>query len=165
MIGSTSIGWPGAFLPDAGAERVFKGGRIPTAAGSGGINGTAERIEGGYRVTGHYLFASGARHADWLLGGAPVVNGEPGDVIMFVVPAEDATIHLDTWDVAGLKGSGSCDFSVTDLFIPDELTWSRTALVQGTPNRGGPIFGSACRRSRPTSTRRSRSEPGGAPSS
>jgi alkylation response protein AidB-like acyl-CoA dehydrogenase len=140
MIGATSIGWPGAFLPQAGIDIVFKGGRIPTAAGSGGIGGTAERVEGGYKVTGRYAFASGARHAEWLIGGAPVVNGNEGEIIMFVVPVADATVHLDSWDVTGLRGSGSCDFSVNDCFLPSEYTWDRSKLIQGTPERGGPIF-------------------------
>jgi alkylation response protein AidB-like acyl-CoA dehydrogenase len=142
MIGATSAGWPGAYLPDAGAEIVFKDGRVPTVAGVGGISGTAEVVEGGYKVTGRFPFASGALHAEWLIAGAPVqrVEGEPPELRMFVLPADQATIHRDSWNVAGLKGTGSCDFSTDQLFVPDALTWDRGIMTRGEPERGGAIF-------------------------
>jgi alkylation response protein AidB-like acyl-CoA dehydrogenase len=143
MIGATSIGWPGAFLPEAGVRRMFSHtGRLPRAAGIGGVAGTAVPVDGGYRITGRYPFSSGIRHAEWVIGAAPVVGGEDGppEARGFVVPIEDATVDLDSWHVAGLKGSGSHDFSVEDLFVPAEMTWDRTIMMNGTPERGGAIF-------------------------
>jgi alkylation response protein AidB-like acyl-CoA dehydrogenase len=142
MIGATSVGWPGAFLPNAGVARVFAGGRVPTCAGSGGVLGTAEEAPGGYRVTGRFPFASGIRHAEWLIGGARIArgDGEPSAERFFVIPAGDAVLHEDTWDVAGLRGTGSNDFSVTGLFVPSEMTWDRGIMMRGEPERGGPIF-------------------------
>jgi alkylation response protein AidB-like acyl-CoA dehydrogenase len=143
MIGATSVGWPGAFLPKAGMRRVFgDADRLPTAAGIGGISGTAVPVEGGYRVTGRFAFSSGIRHAEWLLAGAPIARGEdaPAEARTFVVPAEKATVHLDSWHVAGLKGSGSHDFSLEDVFVPEEMSWDRSIMMTGTPERGGAIF-------------------------
>jgi indole-3-acetate monooxygenase len=143
MIGATSIGWPGAYLPEAGVRRIFAGReRLPTAAGIGGIAGTAVPVEGGHRVTGRFAFSSGIQHAQWLIAGAPVVGQDdpPPESRMFVVPAEQATVHMDSWHVAGLKGSGSHDFSLDDVFVPEEMSWDRTIMATGRPERGGPIF-------------------------
>jgi alkylation response protein AidB-like acyl-CoA dehydrogenase len=141
MIGATSIGWPGAFLPQAGIDVVFKDGRVPTCAGIGGATGRAEPVEGGYVLTGRFAFASGIRHAEWLIAGAPVTrDGEPAEIRTFVLPAKDAIIHLDSWDVVGLKGSGSNDFSTDNLFVPESMCWDRGIMARGEPERGGPIF-------------------------
>ena len=143
MIGATSIGWPGAYLPEAGMRKVFgDGGRLPTAAGSGGVSGSAVAVDGGYRVTGRYPFGSGIRHAGWVIAGAPVSRGDDGppEARTFVVPIDEVTVHLDSWHVAGLKGTGSCDFSFEDVFVPSEMSWDRTIMANGRQERGGPIF-------------------------
>jgi alkylation response protein AidB-like acyl-CoA dehydrogenase len=143
MIGGTSIGWPGAYLPDAGAERVFGGTtRIPTAAGVGGVSGTATVVDGGYRVSGRFPFASGIRHAEWVIAGAPVNRGDdaPPEARTFIVPIEEAIVHLDSWNVSGLRGTGSCDFTLDDVFVPEEMSWDRKIMANGLPERGGPIF-------------------------
>jgi alkylation response protein AidB-like acyl-CoA dehydrogenase len=77
-----------------------------------------------------------------LIGAAPVVRDDdsPPEARGFVVPVVDATVHLDSWHVAGLKGSGSHDFSVDDVFVPAEMTWDRAIMMNGTPERGGAIF-------------------------
>lgn len=141
MICATSVGWPGAFLPQAGIDTLFAGGRVPLVAGSGGVGGRAEVVDGGYRVQGRYPFASGARHADYLIAGAPIVrDGEPAEMRSFVVPVDQATIHLESWDVAGLRGTGSCDFSLNDVFVPEAQSWDRAIMAGGKQERGGPIF-------------------------
>jgi alkylation response protein AidB-like acyl-CoA dehydrogenase len=146
MIGATSIGWTGAFLPDEAIAQIFAGGRIPLAAGIGGVSGTAVPVEGGYRLTGTFAFASGIPHAEWLIASARIVREDadtgpdaPPEVRTFVVAKRDATVH-DDWQVAGLKGSGSNTFSTDDLFVPQAFTYDRQALAQGRPERGGPIF-------------------------
>jgi alkylation response protein AidB-like acyl-CoA dehydrogenase len=142
MIGATSVGWPGAYLPDRGIEEMFKDGRIPTVAGSGGVSGTAELVDGGHLLSGRFAFSSGAPHAEWLIGGAPVQlkEGEPPQMRTFVVPAADAVIHFDSWNVSGLKGTGSCDFSTDRLFVPEYMSWDRGIMARGEPVRGGAIF-------------------------
>ena len=143
MIGATSIGWPGAYLPETGVRRVFsRTDPLPAAAGIGGVAGTAVPVEGGYRVTGRFPFSSGIHHAQWLLAGAPVVRGQdaPAESRMFVVPSEEAELHADSWHVAGLKGSGSHDFSLQDVFVREDMSWDRAIMSNGLPERGGPIF-------------------------
>jgi alkylation response protein AidB-like acyl-CoA dehydrogenase len=53
-----------------------------------------------------------------------------------MAPAADVTIH-DTWHVAGLKGTGSCDFSLADCFVPEGFTFDSQAMQ---PQRGGPLY-------------------------
>jgi alkylation response protein AidB-like acyl-CoA dehydrogenase len=142
MIGATSVGWPGAYLPDAAVEVIFAGGQVPHFAGTGGIGGNAVAVPGGYRLTGRFPFSSGIRFADWLIAGSRVqrAEGEPPEGRFFAFPVSDATVDEDSWDVAGLKGSSSNDFSVEDLFVPEEFSWDRGLLVRGQPARGGPIL-------------------------
>jgi alkylation response protein AidB-like acyl-CoA dehydrogenase len=141
MIGATSIGWPGAFLPDSAIELIFAGGRIPTCAGIGGVTGSAVAVEGGYKLTGRFAFASGIRHAEWLIAGARIATDgdEPPEERMFTFPYDESYV-LDNWDVAGLRGTGSNDFEVSDLFVPADFTWGRTEMANGAVCRGGPIY-------------------------
>ncbi len=138
MIGATSIGEPGAFLPDEAVAQVFAGGRVPTAACGLVPTGRAAPVDGGFRLTGRWPFASGIRHAEWIAATA-FVDREPGapeERRVFVVPAAAIRVH-DNWQVAGLEGTGSCDFSASELFVPEAFTWNR---LEARPRRGGPIY-------------------------
>jgi alkylation response protein AidB-like acyl-CoA dehydrogenase len=56
---------------------------------------------------------------------------------MFVVPVSAVTLH-DNWQgVAGLRGTGSCDISLADHFVPEAFTWDR---IRAEPRRGGPLY-------------------------
>jgi len=101
---------------------------IPRAiiAGSVAPTGQIQRTDDGYRLAGRWPFGSGCQQADiFILGamlfekGAPVIakNGIP-EMMEVAVPAADVKI-LDTWRVAGLRGTGSHDFSVDNLFVAD----------------------------------------------
>lgn len=87
--------------------------------------GQARRVDGGYRVTGRWQFGSGCRHADYLVGGCLILDGDemvfgPDGLPEFMVvwlPKDDVTIH-DTWYTTGLAGSGSNDYSADDVFVP-----------------------------------------------
>jgi 3-hydroxy-9,10-secoandrosta-1,3,5(10)-triene-9,17-dione monooxygenase len=87
--------------------------------------GKAVRVSGGYTVTGRWNWASGIMNADWIMAAAVVekvpANSEPPEVILAIFPAEDATVH-DVWHMSGMCGTGSNDFSVIDLFIPEHRT-------------------------------------------
>ena len=78
--------------------------------------GTAVPVEGGFRLSGQWAYASGCQHADWALLGAAAGPPPEGDYLM-LVPKRDFAI-LDTWHVAGLKATGSHDVVVKDAFIP-----------------------------------------------
>ena len=138
MIGATAIGRPGAFLPDEAIAEMFAGGRIPTAATATSISGKAIPVEGGYILTGRWPFASGVRHAEWMVAGAavPARDDTEDSSLTLVYPVAEGHIH-DNWHVMGLEGSGSNDISVKDLFVPAAFTWE-TAMWK--PRRGDAIY-------------------------
>ena len=142
MIGAMTAALAGGYLPDAGAGRVFAPDASPLFAGAVAPAGTAERVDGGYRIRGRWPFGSGVRHADWVLTSAVIVptstapTGAPPEMISFVVPIADVVTH-DTWHVAGLKGTGSDDYSINGAFVADDETYSFPAAA---PRRGGALF-------------------------
>jgi alkylation response protein AidB-like acyl-CoA dehydrogenase len=138
MIGSTSIGLLGAYLPDEAIEQIFPGGKIPRAAAVTIPAGKAAPVDGGYNVSGRWPFASGSRHAHWLAGGGrvPSDGDAPPVYRMFAFPAEAAELQ-DNWHVSGLQGTGSCDFVLPERFIPAAFAWD---FLAGPPHRGGPLY-------------------------
>ena len=138
MIGAASVANIAAFLPDEAIQELFVDGRPPTAAGAFTPSGKTTPVGGGFRVTGRWAFGSGVRHSQWISAGAWVVDNDQSNShqIRLVFPSTDATIH-DNWKVMGLQGTGSCDYSVSDLFMPQRFTWD---VDQDKPRRGGPYF-------------------------
>jgi alkylation response protein AidB-like acyl-CoA dehydrogenase len=144
MVGATAIASLGTFLPQAWLDLVFRDGRIPTAAISFFPAGRATREGSGFRVNGRWRFGSGVRHAEWVVGGTVVEgtdeeNGGRPIVMFSAFPISDVTIH-DNWrGVTGLRGTGSCDFSVENRYLPKELSfvWD---LLEPKPARGGPSY-------------------------
>jgi alkylation response protein AidB-like acyl-CoA dehydrogenase len=137
MVGATAIAWPGAFLADDAVDEVFAANRIPLAAVAVQPAGTALKTAGGYRVSGRWSFASGIRHADWIVAGASLP--QPTGVartVMVVLPQRDVTIQND-WDSVGLRGTGSASFVVDDVFVRDGFSWS---FPYARPRRGGALF-------------------------
>jgi len=99
MVGNGTTGFLAGSLPDEGVREIFvPGGQLPIIAGQFVPRGTAMRVEGGYRVSGTWSFASGITHANWAAGGCRV---DDGDIRLFCIPKEEANV-LDTWHVAGL---------------------------------------------------------------
>jgi alkylation response protein AidB-like acyl-CoA dehydrogenase len=108
--------------------RVRGGGRLILAMSLGRLGGKAVRVDGGYRVTGRWPFASGSPFATWLggmsvvsdSGGSPVLDagGQP-QRLLAIWPSDQARL-IDTWDGLGLRGTGSGDFEVSGLFVPDD---------------------------------------------
>ncbi|MPZ56653.1 MAG: hypothetical protein GEU91_09205 [Rhizobiales bacterium] len=141
MVGATGIASLGTFLPPAGIGKVFKDGKIPTASISFFPAGRAVREGKGYRVNGRWRFNSGIRHAEWVLGGTVVEGTEAENggapIVMFsVFPAADVTLYDNWGGVVGLKGTGSCDFSVENYELSPDFTfvWD---LLAPKPLRGG----------------------------
>ncbi len=81
--------------------------------------GHAERDGHGFRLSGHWKFSSGIDACDWcMLGGiASSAEGELPQYYVFLVPKADYKI-IDTWHVAGLRGTGSKDVEVSEIFVP-----------------------------------------------
>ncbi len=119
----------GAFLPDAVSEQIF--GSDPEIVLGGALFplGTATVCDGGYRVSGRWSYASGCHHCTWLLGGCMVLDngqrrlsGEALEMRIVYVPRRQATIVADSWQVSGLAGTGSNDFTLEAVFVPEEHT-------------------------------------------
>ena len=140
MIGAGCGGLAGGWLPEAGAWRVFGPERPPPViAGQLQPRGTGRPVPGGYAVTGRWSFASGIAHANFLIGAFRAEGGTAADdgprIVVFVVPKDHAEV-IDNWHAAGLQGTGSMDFTVTDVLVPAEMTYDLgTAAV-----RGGDLF-------------------------
>lgn len=122
-----------AYLEPAVAARVFGDPRAILAWGSGPA-GRAVAVDGGYRVSGSWGFASGGRHATWFGAHTPVFEPDGAtprrrrdggqEVRTVLFPASRATL-VDVWNVIGLRGTGSDTYAVTDLFVPAEETLVR----------------------------------------
>jgi alkylation response protein AidB-like acyl-CoA dehydrogenase len=126
----------GAYLPADTARRLFADS-VPPMAGSLLPKGTAEPVPGGYRVKGRWPYGSGIHHADWVAAGV-LVPGQPGPAggRFVLLPRSQVTIH-DNWQVAGLRGSGSSDYSIEDQFVPQEMTLHLTEVFMGNAVTGG----------------------------
>lgn len=135
FVGSGTLSLMAAWMADEGIADFLVDGRLPRTAGGVAANGRAEPVEGGYRLTGRWPFASGSEHAEWLGGLAYVGESDPPVTLGFSFPKEQATLH-GNWDVNALKGTGSQDMSVTDLFVPERHTYDNMAPSA----RGGPIY-------------------------
>ncbi|RLK53895.1 acyl-CoA dehydrogenase family protein [Actinokineospora cianjurensis] len=130
MIGSDT-GLYAGFLDRPVAERMFPSLDMVTA-GLLFPNGRAEAVPGGLRVTGRWQFGSGVTHADWVISGAfryrdgvpePGPDGSTHGSVLVMVPRAQVEV-LDTWHTTGLAGSGSCDYTITDVFVPTEHTFT-----------------------------------------
>jgi alkylation response protein AidB-like acyl-CoA dehydrogenase len=141
MIGACN-GLFGGLLPGAGAHEVFAD-RDVVLAGTFRPTGVARAVEGGYRVTGRWPFASGIMHSHWLLAGCRILDGDsqrlsslgaPLVKLMFF-PRTEARV-IDTWHTGGLRGTGSHDFEVQDIFVPG----SRSLWFTDPPVERGPLY-------------------------
>ena len=140
MAGSLSIGVAGSYLGETAVKELFGEGRSPVIAGQGTAPGTATTVDGGYLLSGSWSFASGLRHGDHIhtLG----IIQETGEPRIFVVPVDKAELALDSWNVMGLRGTGSIDYTLTDVFVPEDychFAFTREPLHGGSLYRLGII--------------------------
>jgi len=134
-----------ASMPHEAAAAIFDGPRQGLAWGAKHGNSRAIRVDGGYRLTGRWSFASGGRHTKWLGAHSAVQNpdgtphirhGRPDDR-SFLFPRAAARI-IDDWYVLGLRGTGSDSYEVNDLFIPEAHAPARDAPEERRER--GPIY-------------------------
>ena len=138
FIYADSVGAVTARLPDGGIERLLAAGDVPIVCGGGGLRpGTLRADQGGYRLTGRFRYGSGIHAADWILLQGLVTdgNGGPPRVRVCVLP-KDAVEVQDTWHVLGMRATGSNDFAVDDVFVPEDMTYPPGI----PPRRGGRMF-------------------------
>ncbi|MDG2114612.1 MAG: acyl-CoA dehydrogenase family protein, partial [Actinomycetota bacterium] len=136
MIGIETVGIGGSLMDHDMAAGLFA--EHPDLVMCGALNpqGRARRVEGGWQVSGQWPFASGCHHATLFWGQCVVEDSEPTQLIEVLVPRASYDI-LDTWRVNGLRGTGSHDVSVSDLFVPDEMT---TAVSGREPRHDGALY-------------------------
>ncbi|MGI5498747.1 3-hydroxy-9,10-secoandrosta-1,3,5(10)-triene-9,17-dione monooxygenase oxygenase subunit [Lentzea sp. CA-135723] len=126
-------------------DEVFGEDQDTRISSSYAPTGRATAVEGGFRFSGKWSFSSGCDHATWVLLGGLVMNdeGKPIDFRTFLLPISDYTIN-DVWDTVGLRGTGSNDIVVNDVFVPDyrALSMSHTArcICPGQEVNPGPLF-------------------------
>ena len=118
-------------LPDGVLAPMFATPRQTIMAGSGPPKGRAHVVPGGYRLTGRWTQGSNVLIAGWVHVGCHLYEGdEPRrgpdgkpTYLRCVLPASDVQ-PIDTWDTTGMRGTGSHDFAITNVFIPDERVHS-----------------------------------------
>ena len=141
-VAATS-GMLGAYLPLEAAREIY-GDEASVAGGVFAPMGRARAEDGGYTVSGRWRFGSGVQHCDWLMGGSLVEEGEglreapsgAPDIRFMLFPASEVEVH-DTWNVSGLRGTGSHDFSLDSLRVPEEHSAS---LITDSPRSDGPLY-------------------------
>jgi 3-hydroxy-9,10-secoandrosta-1,3,5(10)-triene-9,17-dione monooxygenase len=149
--GDMSVGWVYgvvgvhafqiALFDDRAAQDVWGDDNSILIASTYMPTGRATPVEGGYRFSGKWKFSSGVEHCQWIfLGGLTVkdeATGKGGDYCTFLLPRSDFEI-VDSWDVLGLKGTGSQDIVVKDVFIP-EYRVHRTSDAYGGTSPGNAV--------------------------
>jgi alkylation response protein AidB-like acyl-CoA dehydrogenase len=129
MVGCDS-GFFSGFIDQDVARKMYSDIDLVTASALTTI-GRANKVDGGYEVSGRLPFSSGCHHSDWFVLGCQVYQGDQlcvhpnGTPItrQCFVPANAVTI-LDTWHTTGLRGTGSNDLTVSKVFVPTEQSFS-----------------------------------------
>ena len=123
----TSHSWWLGHFPRQGQEEYFADS--PDTLGSSSLDPSRARVEvvpGGYRVSGRWSFSSGCDAASWVtVGGLG-----PSGLLWFLVPMAEVTI-IDTWFVSGLRGTGSKDLVIDDVFVPAHRVAEQTLMKEG----------------------------------
>jgi alkylation response protein AidB-like acyl-CoA dehydrogenase len=146
--GSGSVGWNlcnnniaqlvTLGLPDEGIQEIYgDGGDVGIAGTAVQGGGRAVPVDGGYRVTGRWPFGTGCQESGWMLGSFQILDGDqprrsPDGASVYwrgVFHRSEAQIVAGSWDVSGLRATGSFDWTVDDVFLPER----RTMVHAGVP--------------------------------
>jgi alkylation response protein AidB-like acyl-CoA dehydrogenase len=129
------------YLPEEAARAIYT--PETTLAGSLRPDGEAIPVPGGYRLSGSWGFGSGCQNAAWIgascrvvENGAPRIGEHGPEVREFFVPASDCEIR-DTWFTAGMRGTGSHDIHLRNVFVPAERSFPLPDLSRGPAQRSG----------------------------
>jgi alkylation response protein AidB-like acyl-CoA dehydrogenase len=134
MAAALAIGTGAAYLGDEAVKELFKGPRMPVIAGQGTRPGNAVPHDGGFLLSGSWSFASGIKHGTHIhtLG---IIEGT-GEPRIFVLPVEKVKL-IDNWNVMGLRATGSIDYTIDSVYVPDSYTHF---AVTDVPKRGGSLY-------------------------
>jgi alkylation response protein AidB-like acyl-CoA dehydrogenase len=133
-----------AYLAPEAVRDIFGDARAVVASGPN--FGKAVAVDGGYRISGTWPFASGSKHATWMAchclvqesDGSPRLNddGQPLERTMFL--PRSSTTFTDIWHVMGLKGTGSDQYTVSDVFVPAAYSFTRERAAERRET--GPLY-------------------------
>jgi alkylation response protein AidB-like acyl-CoA dehydrogenase len=131
------------YLDDGVAREIFGDGST-IVAGTINPTGKAMVVPGGFRVSGRWSYGSFIGHSTWTVGSSVIHDNEgprrgpdgAPDMRLMLFPTSAVEI-IDTWRVGGLRGTGSHDFHVTDLFVPDDHA---IAAFTAKPVRPGTLY-------------------------
>jgi len=132
-------GWFGGFINPAVAAQVFNTPEL-CLAGSGAESGEAEMIDGGYRLSGTWRYASGAYHATHFTANCMIKkdgeffkddNGKPW-ILPFIVDKKDVTLH-PTWKYVGMVATGSHSFQMDNVEVADDRCFHIDAAFAEVP--------------------------------
>jgi 3-hydroxy-9,10-secoandrosta-1,3,5(10)-triene-9,17-dione monooxygenase len=102
--------------------------------------GVAKPVDGGYLFNGRWQFSSGTDACDWIILGAMIGDADgkplmPPQMLHMILPRKDYEIVPDSWNVVGLRGTGSKDVIVKDAFVPSYRTMDAMKVMDGTAQR------------------------------
>lgn len=126
----------GAYLPGESAREIFDDPLAFVVSATGAV-GRATRVPGGYSVTGRWPFGSGAPHGTWFSPLCAVEEDDQatGEMIFVLAPRKDVLLH-DNWQVSGLCATGSVDFELVEVFVPDRFAHA----FQPEPTQPGTLY-------------------------
>ncbi|HXZ87946.1 MAG TPA: hypothetical protein VEF07_05210 [Candidatus Binataceae bacterium] len=135
--------WQTALYPRETQQEVWGEDQTVMNSSSYAPTGKAERVSGGYRLSGRWSFSSGCDHCNWVnlgaIAGGIEINGQQlPNFRSFLLPRRDYRID-DNWHVAGLSGTGSKDIVVDDAFVPEHRSMSHWDYTLGRPLPGWEI--------------------------
>jgi alkylation response protein AidB-like acyl-CoA dehydrogenase len=138
-----TAGMPAAYIPEEAAREIY-GDPRSVVGGVFAPRGRAVADGETYRVTGRWPFSSGIDHCTWVMGGCVVeedgaprmLEGGRPDVELTIFPREDVQV-IDTWNVSGLRATGSHDIAVEDLMVPRDRA---TSVITRRPVAEGPLY-------------------------
>lgn len=134
-----------ARLPDAGAEEIYRSSTNVLIAAQFGRPMQAVPSEDGYRITGRAPFVSNCHDANWIASTAIVAPADGSaapvepEIVMAYLPRESCEI-VDTWHVMGMRGTGSNDVAVTDVFVPRARTFPFVPEFTPGSHYQGPLY-------------------------
>ncbi|MEU3012312.1 acyl-CoA dehydrogenase family protein [Nocardia asteroides] len=132
--------WQLAFADPKVQDEVWSDDHDTWIASPYAPTGIARPVEGGYIFNGRWQFSSGTDHCDWIFLGAFLGDAEgkmalPPTMLHMILPRSDYTIVEDSWNVVGLKGTGSKDIIVKDAFVPDYRVMNGDHVIDGTAQK------------------------------
>ncbi|MEU1526864.1 acyl-CoA dehydrogenase family protein [Nocardia rhamnosiphila] len=132
--------WQLAFADPRVQEEVWGADNDTWMASPYAPTGIARPVDGGYIFNGRWQFSSGTDHCDWIFLGAMLGDEQggiagPPTMLHMILPRADYEIVEDSWNVVGLKGTGSKDIVVKDAFVPSYRVMNGDHVIDGTAQR------------------------------